>query len=356
MTTITELLEEAYSHWDDGPRLARLGREIQDRNRLEHAKRVLGRAVELSPDETDAWAQLSFAHFRSLDDEGGQDVLRRGIEATDSDRLRSTLAQFSAGEEAEGLREALKESQDLRARSGRISDRFWAGEKDEALTELRGLIESHPDEDGPQESLLWILIRARHSGAVEGLDLHDEAIPLADRRIARRPDEIAAWSLKLMMLSAEKDWDGILATTRDALARFPDEESVMQIRARAYRETGDEERAILWFNRAIGAKPSFAGARIELARLYERQGKLELAEEVFRDLQIANPDYGFTPVSLALFLARQERWEEAEPILIEGWEKLPAYMRPALLGNPDAKPLLEREAVKAVIEAEEAQS
>ena len=71
MATIEQLLHDAYTHWDDGPRLARLGREIHDRNRLDHAQRVLARALELVPDDTDAWAHLSYAYFRSLDDERG---------------------------------------------------------------------------------------------------------------------------------------------------------------------------------------------------------------------------------------------------------------------------------------------
>lgn len=352
MATIEQLLHEAYSHWDDGPRLARLGREIHDRNRLDHAQRVLGRAVELEPDDADAWAHLSYAYFRSFDDEQGRDVLRRGVEASGSDGLKMTLANFSEGEEADRMREELKGTTDVGARAGQLSDRFWAGEKEEALEGLKTLVAEHPDEDDPQDTLLWMLIRARHSNAIEGLDLCEEGIPVIDARIAKRPDEVGAWSLKLMMLGAEKDWNGILETTKEALEQFPDEESVMQFRARAFRETGDEERAILWFNRAIGAKPSFAGARIELGKLYEQQGRLDLAEEVFRDLVVANPGYAFSSISLALFLSRREQWDEAEQLLIEAWPTLPEFVKPGVLANPDAQPLLERAAVKAVVDAE----
>ena len=352
MATIEQLLHEAYSHWDDGPRLARLGREIHDRNRLDHAQRVLARALELVPDDTDAWAHLSYAHFRSLDDERGRAVLREGVERTGDDGLKMTLAQFTEGEEAGRLRQEIQGTTDLGARASLLSDRFWAGEKDEALDGMRALIAEHPGEDDPQDRYVWMLIRARHSNAIEGLDLRTEGIPLLDARIAKRPDEIAAWSLKLMMLGAEQDWAGILETTERALEHFPDEETVMQLRARAFRKTGDDDRAVLWFNRAIGAKPSFAGARIELAKLYERQGKLDLAEEVFRDLLVANPDYAFAPVGLALFLSRRERWEEAESLFLGAWQDMPAFLKPSVLGNPDAGPLLEREVVRAVVGAE----
>ena len=356
MATVEQLLHEAYTHWDDGPRLARLGRELHDRNRLDHAQRVLAQAVALAPDDTDAWAHLSYAYFRSLDDQTGREVLRRGLEATGSDRLKMSLAQFAEAEEAAELRKELADTTDLGARAGLLADRFWAGEQSEALAGLESLIAEHPDEDDPGDTLMWLLIRAKHSNAIEGLDLHVRGIPLADERIAKRPDEVSAWSLKLMMLAAEKDWLGILATTQAALERFPDEETVMQLRARAYRETGDEDRATLWFNRAIGAKPSFAGARVELAKLYEKQGKLDLAEEVFRDLLASNPAYAISPISLALFLARREQWEEAERLLIEAWQGLPPFLKPSVLHNPDAQPLLEREAVQAVVAAGEQDS
>ena len=352
MATIEKLLHEAYTHWDDGARLSHLGQEIHDRNRLDHAQRVLERVVELAPDDVEAWAHLSYAYFRALDDEKGRAVLRKGVETTGSDALKSTLLNFTDGEEAERLRGELESSSDPGARAGRISERFWAGEKEEALAELRQLIEDNPGEDGPRETLLWMMIRAKHSNAIEGLDLHDEAIPIADERIARSRDRVSAWSLKLMMLAAEKDWDGVLETTAKALEVFPDEETVMQFRARAFREKEDEDRAIQWYQRAVGAKPTFAGARIELAKLYEKQEKLEIAEEVFRDLLVANPDYPFSPVSLALFLARREQWEEAERLMVDVWPSFPEFLRGAVLDNPDAKPLLDREAVKAVIGAE----
>ena len=63
MATIEQLLHEAYAHWDDGALLSRLGQEIHDRNRLDHAQRVLGRAVELTPDDVDAALQLRYRVF-----------------------------------------------------------------------------------------------------------------------------------------------------------------------------------------------------------------------------------------------------------------------------------------------------
>ena len=167
--------------------------------------------------------------------------------------------------------------------------------------------------------------------------------------ISEKPESIRGYWMKLMMLQAEKDWSALLETTGRALEHMPDEETVMQFRARAFRELGDEEHAAVWLQRAIGAKPSFAGARVELGRLLEKQGKLDLAEEVFKEIPVANPDYPMGPLSFALFCARQERWEEAEKALLGAWPNLPESFRQAVKQNPEAQPLLEREAVKQVV-------
>ena len=49
MPTIDDLLSEAYCNWDNPEVLSRTGRELQNRNRLDHARRILHRAVELDP-------------------------------------------------------------------------------------------------------------------------------------------------------------------------------------------------------------------------------------------------------------------------------------------------------------------
>jgi tetratricopeptide (TPR) repeat protein len=155
--------------------------------------------------------------------------------------------------------------------------------------------------------------------------------------------------LKLMMLSGIEDWDGVIRASDEALARFPDEETVMQFRGRALRESGDRDRAVAWFSRAIGAKPSFAGARVDLGKTYEAMERFDLAEEVFREIPVAHPTYPGGRVSLALFLSRRERWDEAETLIVEAWPGLPDWMKGGLPQNPDFEPLMERPAVKAAI-------
>lgn len=351
MPTIQDLLHEAWQHPDDAAALSRIGRELQSRSRLEEARDLLERAVDLAPGDVEAWADLSYTFFRSMREEEGRDALRRGIEATGSDILKAVLANFSSGDEAEALWKELAASPLPGVQASHASHRFWAGDKDEALASLRALVQEHEADPHVRDAFLWTLIGARARDAVEGLDLHAEGLPTAQALVDEEPDSVRGHWFRLQMLHAEKDWAGLLAETEAALARFPDEETTMLFRARAHRELGDRERARNWMLRAIGAKPSYVGARIELGRLHEAMDDLEAAEEVFREIGVANPAYRAGPVSLALFLARHERWDEAEPVFLEAWPHVHPMFRAGMAGNPEVQALLERDAVKAGLDS-----
>ena len=190
-------------------------------------------------------------------------------------------------------------------------------------------------------------------GLLDDTDIREIGVPLAERKVKVQPDRMSGYWLLAQMYLGEKDWDGVLGVTERALGRMPDEETMMPLKGRALREKGDLERAAQHLARAIGAKPSFAGARIDLGKLFEQQGKIELAEEVFREIPVANPDYAPGPMSLALFLGRQERFEEAEKVFLATWPSVPPWFRGSLKQNPDAKAILERPAIKELVEAEE---
>jgi tetratricopeptide (TPR) repeat protein len=343
-----DLLWEARAHWDDAARLARIGRQLHERNRLAPAVAVLERAVELDPKVSDdAWVFLAYSHFRDFRSDEGLDTLRRGAEATGSDLVRSALANFlEDGDEKTMLLERLRASggpavkaelEALDLRRGDVA----------ALDRIRALHEAHPDDTHVRDILGGTTLVARRMGR-DDYDLHEAGLPLAEAKIAQHPDEVTGYTLKIQMLEAEEDHDGVLAATSEALARFPDEETILQMRAQAFEKKGDTERAAHWYARAIGAKPSFAGARRDLAKLLERQGRLDRAEELFREIPEANPGYPLGPMSLALFLARRERWDEAETVTLETWPRLPDWAKRAIRSHPDAAPLLRRPALESL--------
>ncbi len=354
MPTIEDLLSEACCNWDNPGVLARTGREIQHRNRLDHARRILHRAVKLDPTgDVDAWKYLAFAYYRDMKSEEGAEVLRNGIAATGSDSIKATLAGFSDDEEEKArLCGELAETTVPGAQAGLLWRRFHAGEAAEAIEALETLRTEYPDDGDVRDTMLWMYIFARQRNAIEGLDLHEKAIPMAKAKIGEEPESIYGHTLLVWMLTVEKDWDGVLAGTSDALAIHPDDETMMQWRGQAYRENGDLPRAMACLNRAIGMKSSFVGSRVDLARLHESREEFDLAEEILREIPTANPAYAAGPISLALFLTRRERFEEAEKLIIEAWPKLPRWIVGSLKANPDAEMLLSREAVRKVMEAE----
>jgi tetratricopeptide (TPR) repeat protein len=352
MATIERLLRDAQASWDDAATLGRIGGELQTRCRFDDAIRVLERAVELDPSQVDAWANISYSHFRSMRGDEGRAVLRRGIEASGSEWLHTVLAGFAPDpEEGERLWAQVAESTAPDVVAARLGNQLWKEGADAKgiFAELKRLQAEHPDNEHVRDALLWALFGVHGRPDLAELSPGEVGVPLAEKMIADDPDEVFGYWYLAQFRRMQKDWDGVLDVTARALERMPDEETTMQIRGQAFREKGDEDRAVTWFQRAIGAKPSFSGVRVDLGRLYEKQGKLELAEEVFRESPKANPGYGLAPISLALFLTRQERLDEAEAVFLDAWPKLPDMFKPSVLQNPEAAPLLERDAVKALI-------
>jgi len=349
MATIAELVREAYSNWDDAKVLSRTGQELHDRNRLDLAREVLERALKLNPKDVDAWAHLGFANLRSFQPAQGLATLREAVRRTDSDLLRGTLAGFTDdAEERQALLAKIADSTAPAVRAAAASLRLSSGEA-QAFDELRRIAEENPDDQDVGDTWLWTLLNARWRGTRKDLDLREVAVGLAEKRIAADPDRILPRWMKAQMLLAEQDWDGLRKATEEALEHHPDEETMMYLRGRALKEKGELDRALQCFARAIGMKPSYAGARAELGKTYEAQGKLDLAEEVFREIPRANPGFAGGPLGLALFLGRQGRWEEAESIFLETWPRLEAWQKARIKQQPDAAPLLARDRIKATV-------
>lgn len=353
MRTVESLLIESRDHWDNAKALFPVGRELHDRNRLPAARAVLERVIELDPTgEPDAYAYLSYAWFRDTNPEEGEKALRRGIEATDSDDLRSALASFSSDvEEAAKLREAIAGSEAPTVRAAILARECYGGDDPAAAVEkLEAFAAEHGSNMDVQENLMWVLLTVKGRKLVPDLDLRETGVPLADRRIEANPNEIRGHWMKLQMLIVQEDWEAVLTASGAALESFPDDETMMCHRGRACENLGDDDRAMFWFGRAIGAKPSYTGARVHLAKIHEKNDRLELAEEIFQEIPVANPDHTPGPVSLALFYVRRERWEEAEGVFNEAWPKLPSWFKHSLNDNEDAQQLLLREAMKTLAE------
>lgn len=349
MATIPALLTAAHDHWDDAAKLSRIGWELHERNRLPEAAWALERTLELNPQDVEAWSQLGYVHLRGWDAKKGLDVLRKGVETTNSNRIRCSLASFESDQDARtALLAAVATDDDPQVVVGAAMARLWTGD-DGAYDVIDQGFRDHPDDVYIRENWCWAHLGLRARGMKEGLDLRERAIPVCDRAMELQPDRIFPHWMKTQMLLHEQAWDALLLATEAGLAHSPDDETLMQLRGTAYSKLGDAEAAIHWFSRAIGAKPSYAGAREKLAEVYEEQGRAPLAEAVLREIPDANPDFPGGPLPLVQFLVRQDRLDDAESELVAAWERLPNGYRKHAQSMDVLKPLFDRDAVKALL-------
>lgn len=346
MNTIVDLLDRAYMNWNMADRLGEIGAELESRSRLALARKVLGRAVELEPNGNPEWyASLAFAHFRDTGNmaEDGERMLVEGIETTGSDMLKAWHGAFVDEEDiADQIFEIVRATPDVSVQFAYGQALLWRGRNEQALAVLRRAIQRVGDGETPSgldnyiSAMNWMFAQ----GA--GVDADREIQPYIDRLIAAFPNVYQYRSLQLQRYQMEKNWEKVRDTALDIVKIFPDEETVMLALASAYEKLGDDNRAILWYNRAIGAKPSYVRARVQLGRVYERLGLNELAGQVFHEIPVANPGYYMGSMSLAAYLYRSGNEDEAQAIFNKTYSRLKPYEKGGLEQNPDTKVLFER--------------
>lgn len=346
MNTIAELIDRAYVNWNTADRLGAIGIELESRSRLPMARKILARAVELDATGHPEWyAVLAFAHFRDTGNlaEEGERALVDGIETTDSGYLKAWHAAFVEEDDiAQQIIDHVRLDEEISAQFSLGHALLWRGRNDEALIVLRKTIARLGNDKTP-------LGLGEYCGAMnwmyaQGMDilLDREVQPHLDRLIAAFPDVYQYHALQMQRYQVEKNWEMVCSTARELLRRFPDEETTMLALATACEKLGKDQDATMWYNRAIGAKPSYVRARIQLGRLYERLGLQVLAEEQFRDILVANPSYHAGKIALAAYLQRAGQEDEALVVFTAAYERLKPYEKGSLEQNPDTKILVER--------------
>src|SRR3712207_9484483 len=80
---------------------------------------------------------------------------------------------------------------------------------------------------------------------------------------------------------------------------------------RSYRATGEHERAIESYRRALRIQPKHARAHANLGNVLLDGGRLEEAERAFRQAVALEPAHGLFHHNLAVALPKQRRLDEA---------------------------------------------
>lgn len=99
------------------------------------------------------------------------------------------------------------------------------------------------------------------------------------------------------------------------------------LRGRVYLTTGQFDRAISEFQRALDIDPNGVGARNQLAAAHAAAGATETAEREYRKAIAVHPRYWSAYEDLGTFLYRQGRFPEAEQNYVMGSAYAPANRR-----------------------------
>lgn len=343
--TIPYLIEAAYANWDNADILGRIGTELESRSRLDSARRILERALSLSPLQHPEWyLSLAFAHFRETSQNlaaDGERILVDGIEETDSDYLKASYLSMFEGEDIAELIEDLRTSQDVSVRLALGHSLLWRGDAEGALQLLRNTIAEVNDGDAPLgiESYIGAMNWMRGQGM--SVDLEEEVLPRLEQSIRFAPDTYNFRALHIQTFQTLRDYSRVRTIALETLQHFPDEETTMLALASAEEKLGNDKAAVMWYNRAIGAKPSFVRARVMLGKLYERLGEITLADTVFREITTANPSYTLGKLELAYFLKRAGRTGEASSLFRYAYDRLKTFEKAAVEQHPEGKVFLQ---------------
>ena len=353
MNTILDLVDRGLTHWDDASVLVSVGAELEERSRFVQARPFLERAIELDPTgQPKAYIHLTYSWFRDsgANDEGrrGGDVLRKGIEATDSDLIRAILGGVlgpdDAAEAVDLLTAAAERHSDVHPLTI-AAIWMWRGGADRAL-EIMGdaheaiataLASNDPDLMSDVAGLCFRL-RLMEKLELDTADLeplHEECMQIA-------PERFSSYSVPMMIYRGTEQWEQLGRVCMMALRHMPDEETVMHNLAIANRELGDLRHAEKWYQRAIGAKPSFAGARLGLAKLYESQDRIDEALEIAREVPATNPGYALGALQAAVILDRHGYSDEAVTMVQGAKARITSWMHHVIERDDQLRALWEK--------------
>ena len=335
--THVDLILQGYRSWNDASILNEVGAELEDRARFEPARIFLERCIELAPHEHGvAYIHLAYSHFRDSTSPGamerGMAILRRGLQQTDSDHLASVLATWLSSEEEEEAQQLLSRAA-ARCNDADIltisSIRMWRGGAAEAVAALGNIDDTVRRVLGSDDGCLMADVgHMLYHLSTEGLIPFEERSidVLLDSGMSTYPDVFDVFRTATSVYRSQNKWEEVGAVCRRGLVEIPDEETLMMNLAIANTKLGDFGHAEKWFLRAIGAKPSFAGARIGLAQLYDSLGRADEAVETAREVISANPAYLFGYAQVAAILDKNGLSSEGVELLRSVRESLAPWM------------------------------
>jgi tetratricopeptide (TPR) repeat protein len=188
------------------------------------------------------------------------------------------------------------------------------GRLNEAAGIYQGIVDSNPDNVEARAHLGRMLVFA---GAPE------RAQEIIDPALAKQPDEASLLTVRATVRLRMNDKAGAVDDAERALKSAPGNEDAIAVRAGLYQQAGDLDHAIKLVSEGVQHQPHSLQLREILYNLYQTRGDLPKASEQLTALIKARPEEMLYRKQLAMFYSRAGKLDDAQRTLEEAVKALP---------------------------------
>ena len=161
---------------------------------------------------------------------------------------------------------------------------YSLGRRDEAMSELEGLIQGEPESDEIDGVKVALAGMRLETGDVVG------AGTLVEEVVARDPRQLEALKIKARLLIDRGQAETAITILRDALANAPADPEIMTLLARGYEFTGEPDLTADMFARAAEISVYAPRESLRYALLRLQQGRYADAERVLSEALRRRPE------------------------------------------------------------------
>jgi tetratricopeptide (TPR) repeat protein len=151
----------------------------------------------------------------------------------------------------------------------------------------------------------------------------EQALKLVEPALAKHPDNASLLVVRALARARLKQTEAALADAERAVRLAPDNEDAVGLLAAMYRDRGEADRAVELVSSTLRRLPSSTDLREVLAAIYEGTGKPDQAIEQLQQLIKLKPARVAYRSQLAGLYAREHRYDDAQRTLEDEVRALP---------------------------------
>ena len=275
----------------------------------------LRETVEKYPDDTETKALLIQLLSQEGNTAGAEDFLRSEVEMTE-DKVSAHVALITFLHQTKGDEAALAEIEtalslyeDARVlRALKAGVLFDAGQRDEAVTILEGVIEGAPDGEETDRYKITLARMLMATGNEVG------ARQLVEAVLAHDANQVEALKMTAQWQIDGDQADEAISTLRQALDQEPEDAEAMSLMARAYERNGEPELAQDLLALAVEASANAPDESLRYATVLMREKRYTAAENtVISALRLSPGNLPLLRMLGQIYLATED-WSRAEGV------------------------------------------